>query len=314
MITKSSYTLVGVFVIVLSAAFIWGIMWISAGGTSHDFNRYLIYMPESVSGLNVDAALKYRGVEVGKVEQISIEPARPEFIRLLVQVDKGTPVSADTVATLEYQGLTGIATVNLSGGHADSKPLERKPGEEYPVIAARPSIFANLDTALSDLLTNLTSTAGGISDLLNEDNRANVATTMANLATLSDRFAAQSDKLDTLIDDLGTTLENTRSASEDFPELVRRFSQSAESITRMADQIRTVGERLADASGSVEQAVDASGSDLSRFTGTTLPEIAEMVSDLRLASENLRRVTEQLVQDPSLLLFGKPDPEPGPGE
>lgn len=314
MISKSSYTLVGAFVLILSAAFIWGVMWISAGGTPRDFNRYLIYMPESVSGLNVDAAIKYRGVEVGKVEQISIDQARPELIRLLVQVTQGTPINEDTVATLEYQGLTGIATVNLSGGRADSKPLTRPPDEEYPVITARASIFTSLDAKLSDLLAGLIKTADGIGELLNEENRTNVASALENIAILSERFADQSNTLESIIADLGATLENTRSASADFPELVRQFSQSAESITRMADQIRTVGENLAEASGSVGQVADISGADLSRFTGTALPEIAVMISELRLASENLRRVSEELVQDPSLLLYGKPDPKPGPGE
>jgi phospholipid/cholesterol/gamma-HCH transport system substrate-binding protein len=314
MITKSSYVLVGIFILVLSAAFVWGVLWISAGGATGNFDRYLVYMPESVSGLNVDAALKYRGVEVGKVEQISIEPEKPEVIRLLLQVQQGTPISEDTVATLEYQGLTGIATINLSGGHRNSKPLERAPGEDYPVIAARPSFFATLDTTLADLLTSLTDTTAGINALLNDQNQANVARSLENIAVLSERFAEQSGKLESILTDLGVTLENTREASADFPALVDQFSRSAQAITGMAEQFRTIGENLAAASTRVEQALEVSGGDLTGFTGTALPEIAEMVSELRVASEHLRRLSEDLAQDPSLLLYGKPEPEPGPGE
>jgi hypothetical protein len=73
MTSKSGYMLVGAFVLVLAAAFIWGILWISAGGTPQSLTRYVVYMTDSVSGLNVDAPLRYRGVDVGKVEQISID-------------------------------------------------------------------------------------------------------------------------------------------------------------------------------------------------------------------------------------------------
>src|SRR3990172_5337725 len=137
--------LVGVFVLVLGAAFIWGILWISAGGKPQYLDWYLVYMSDSVSGLNVDASVKYRGVDIGKVEQLDIDSKNPEHVRLLLQVRQGAPITEDTVARLEYQGLTGIANVNLSGGRAESRPLARTPGEEYPVIKGRPSIFASLD-------------------------------------------------------------------------------------------------------------------------------------------------------------------------
>jgi phospholipid/cholesterol/gamma-HCH transport system substrate-binding protein len=107
----------------------------------------------------------------------------------------------------------------------------------------------------------------------------------------------QSRQLDSIIENLAATLENTRTASVGFPELILQFSRSAEAITRMADQIGGMGENLA--------------LDLST---TTLPEVAAMVHELRLASENLHRMSEALAEDPSVLLYGKPEPKPGPGE
>jgi phospholipid/cholesterol/gamma-HCH transport system substrate-binding protein len=306
--------LVGVFVLVLGAAFIWGILWISAGGTPQHLDRYLVYMSDSVSGLNVDASVKYRGVDIGKVEQLDIDSKNPEHVRLLLQVRQGAPITEDTVATLEYQGLTGIANVNLSGGRAESRPLARTPGEEYPVIKGRPSIFASLDTTLSDLLTNLTQTSAGINALLGEENRANVSRSIENVAIFTDRFAQQSGKLEEIIAHLDATLQNTRAASADLPQVMQQFSQSAQAITRMADQIRTMGEDLAAASAGIEHTVDASSEDLVDFTRTALPEITAMVYELRLAAENLRRMSDAVAQNPSLLIYGAPGPKPGPGE
>ncbi len=314
MTSKSSYTLVGVFVLVFSAAFIWGVLWISAGGKPQRFDYYLIYMTESVSGLNVDSTLKYRGVDMGKIEQITIDTANPERIRLLVQVRQGTPITEDTIATLEHQGLTGIANINLSGGRVDSQLLRKPPGEEYPVIQTRPSLFVRLDTNLSDLLANLVLASANINALLSEENRANVSRVVEDVAILTDNLADQSGRLDTIVTHLGVTLENASAASEEFPELVHQLSQSAAAIVRMLDDIGILGADLASATASIQQTVRAGGDDLVHFTSTTLPELAETVFELRLAAENLRRMSESLAQDPSVLIYGKNEPEPGPGE
>lgn len=297
MITKSSYALVGAFVLILGGIFVWGVLWISSGGPPQEYDRYLVYMTDSVSGLNVDAPVKFRGVDVGKVQEISIDPTDPERIRLLLQVRQGTPITVDSVASLEYQGLTGIASINLSGGWRDSSPLTKTEIEDFPVIGARSSIFSNLDLTLSELLNNLIETSSSLNDLLSEQNRANVSRSIENIAELTEKFADQSRRLDDIIENLAATLENTRTASVGLPELISEFSRSAEAITEMADQIGTVGETIG-----------------TGINATTLPEISAMVHELRLASENLRRMSETLVEDPSVLIYGSPEPRPGPGE
>ena len=314
MTSKASYMLVGAFALVLGAAFIWGVLWISAGGTPQEFSRYVVYITDSVSGLNVDAPLKYRGVDVGKVEQISIDQKNPERIRLLLQVREGTPINQDTVASLEYQGLTGIANVNLSGGGGWSQPLELAPGEEYPVIRSRSSIFSSLDTTLEDLLANLIETSASLNALLNEKNRDSVGQSLENVAILTGSFAEQSQRLEAIIAHLEQTLDNSRRASDGLPQLVQEFTHSASAITAMADEIRSVGEDLKSASTRIEAAVAAGSDGLAQFGQHTLPEIGQMVNELRRASENLRRMSESLAQDPSVLIYGAEPPQPGPGE
>lgn len=314
MTNKSSYTVVGAFVLVLGAVFIWGVLWISAGGPPQRFDHYLVYMLESVSGLNVDSPLKYRGVDVGKIEQISIDLENPERIRLLLQVQQGTPITADTVATLEYQGLTGIANINLSGGRPGSPPLGPTPGEDYPVITTRPSLFARLDATISHLLENLTTTSANINALLNDENRASVSRSIENVATITDSLADQSGELENITSNLVVTLENVRAASASLPQLMERFSESADAIAGMAEQIQSIGDSVAAVSDDIQHVVTVSGADLEQFTGATLPDVAATAFELRLASENLRRMSEALAQDPSILLYGRPEPGAGPGE
>ena len=126
--------LVGTFVLVFGAAFVWSVLWISAGGPPQSYDHYATYMTESVSGLYVDAPLNFQGVDVGKVERIDIDPIDPQRVRLLLQVKQGTPVNQGTVAMMEYQGLTGIANVNLIGAAKELPPIRRKAGDRKSVV------------------------------------------------------------------------------------------------------------------------------------------------------------------------------------
>ncbi|MBT8144250.1 MAG: MCE family protein, partial [Gammaproteobacteria bacterium] len=150
MTPKSSYVLVGLFVLLLGVALIAGVLWLSTGGPPKDYEFYLVYMTESVSGLSMDAPVKYKGVSVGRVRDIRLNPENPEEVRILLVVLEGTPINAETRATLEVQGLTGVAHVNLSGGGPDSAPLLKDRNEPYPVIESKPSLLVRLDDTVSE--------------------------------------------------------------------------------------------------------------------------------------------------------------------
>ena len=103
-----NYTLVGAFVLVLGAALIGVVLWIASGGSvQRKYDLYLAIEEESVAGLNLNAPVKYNGVEVGKVKDIKLDPADPKRVRLMFAIERGTPVRQDTVAVLKTQGLTG---------------------------------------------------------------------------------------------------------------------------------------------------------------------------------------------------------------
>jgi len=132
---KVNYTVVGAFVVLLGAALVAGVLWLAAG--AHGGKRYGTYqtiMRESVSGLNVDAPVKYLGVDVGKVKEIAIDTADSSRVRLRFLIEQGTPIKMDTEAVLKTQGLTGIAYVELSGGTADSPPPLHGPCQRGPDV------------------------------------------------------------------------------------------------------------------------------------------------------------------------------------
>jgi phospholipid/cholesterol/gamma-HCH transport system substrate-binding protein len=314
MTTKNTYIRIGVFVVTLTTALIWGTLWLSAGGAPGDFDFYTTYMNESVSGLSPDAALTYRGVNVGKVREITIDPNNPNRVRLLLQVKHGVPIKQDTEATLAMQGLTGLATIDLLGGSPDSPPLTMTEGEPYPVIPSRPSLLVRLDSVVSDLLGNLITMSRKVNEMLDDDNRTHIAQTLAHLESITGTLAGESDRLGEIVNDVEATMKNARQASTALPDLMRDVSHSTQTLAAMAEQLRAAGETINATSKTLQRTAAASGSDVQRFTTSTLPDITAMTRDLRDASENLRRISESIEQDPSVLLYGRAEQKRGPGE
>jgi len=149
--TKVNYTVVGAFVLVLSAAIIFAIIWLSAGLGFVKYNVYQIFMKESVSGLSVDAPVEYNGVNVGTVSSIQIDPLTPRLVILLIKVKSGTPITRGTRAKINLRALSGIGYVFLEDKGLDLVPLVAEDKQAYPVITTEPSFFLQMDKALSEL-------------------------------------------------------------------------------------------------------------------------------------------------------------------
>lgn len=290
---KVNYTLVGLFTLILGAALIAGVLWLGAGGKYRKvYDTYYAYMSESVSGLNLNAPVKYRGVEVGRVWQIALDDGDSERVRLVLKIERGTPVKEDTVAILRVQGLTGIAFVELSGGSRDSPLLDARKGEKPPAIRTGPSLLARLDTAVTNLLTSLNRTADNINAVLDEDNRRAFKSSLASIEAVTRTLAARTATLDAGMTSAARTLERSAEAAADLKRLLERVGRSADAVERLANE-------SARATSGVPEAV---------------AETQALVSDLRELSASLRRVSEQLERNPSAVVFGKQRPKPGPGE
>jgi phospholipid/cholesterol/gamma-HCH transport system substrate-binding protein len=307
MIARTNYVLVGLFVLVLTTALIAGVLWLSAGGPGRNYDLYLVYMQESVAGLSRDSIVKYYGVDVGRVHRISLGPSEQRRVRLLLQIDRGTPIREDTVATLETQGLTGLAYIDLTGGSEDLPRLAADAGEELPVIQSRPSIWGRLDRGIGDLIDNLNDASERIKVLLSDDNQRLIADTLAHLEGLSAAVAGRSGTLAEAIGDAAGAARQVRETGEQLPALLSRLERAADAVERMADEIGAAGI-------AVRRTVEERGQDLERFTSQALPEACTLIRELRLAAENLRRFSEELERNPGALLRGSARGRPGPGE
>lgn len=303
-----NYPVVGAFVLVLGAVLIAVVLWLVSGGAfqkKHDL--YLAIEDESVAGLNLNAPVKYNGVDVGQVRAIQLDPLNPQRVNLLFAIDRGTPIKEDTIAVLKTQGLTGIAYVELSGGAIDSPTLRAIPPSRYPVIRTKPSLSARLENVLTTVLAKLDSTSSNINAVLSDENRQAFKSALADIAVVARTVAARKDALDKGITHAGRTLENTALASAQIGPVI-------DSIGRSADAVEKMGAEVARTSQSAGKTIDAVGADVKRFSVETLPELERLLGELSVLTTSLRRLSEQTQRDPRGLLFGrKPVPE-GPGE
>lgn len=303
-----NYTLVGGFVLILVTALIAGALWLASGGALRkQYDLYLAIEDESVAGLNTNAPVKYNGVEVGKVRDISLDRSNPERVLLLLAIERGTPVKEDTLAVLKTQGLTGIAYVELGGSTASSPLLRATGGAAYPVIQTKPSLSTRLENVLTAVLTKLDRTSSNIDAILSDANREAFSRTLADMATVSRAIAARRDSIDAGIVNASRTFDHTAQATAQLGPLIEQIGRSAQSI----DQL---GQSAAHASTRAGNTVDAVGADVQRFTAQTLPELQRLLAELNVLSASLRRLSEQTERNPSALILGRSPVPPGPGE
>jgi phospholipid/cholesterol/gamma-HCH transport system substrate-binding protein len=305
---KLNYALVGAFVLTLGAALVAGVLWLAAGTLGQKrYEPYESIIEESVSGLNVDAPVKYLGVDVGKVRQIRLEPKNPQHVQLLLLIERGTPVRQDTVAVLRTQGLTGIAYVELSGGSVDSPPLVATDEGGIPTIRSKPSLAMRLESELTTVLANLNRTSVSLSAALDEGNRAQLKKTLAATAELMQALAEQKQALRAGIASAARAAGNTAQASEQLAPLMARIGSAADAVEKMAADVTR-------ASADTSRTVDAAGSGIGQLSAETLPELERLLAELNAAAGSLRRLSDQTERDPSSLLLGKRSLNPGPGE
>ena len=303
-----NYSVVGAFVLVLGAALIAGVLWLAAGGAlQKKYDLYLAIEDESVAGLNLNAPVKYNGVDVGKVRKIWLDPVNPQRVILLFAIERGTPIKEDTIAVLKTQGLTGIAYVELSGGAIESPALRATAGSSYPVIRTKPSLAARLENVLTSVLAKLDSTSNSINSILSAENQAAFKSALADIATVARTIAARKETLDAGITHAARTLEATSRASAQIGPVIERIGRSADAVEKM-------GNEVAHTSAGAAKTVDSVGADVKRFTAETLPELERLLGELGTLTTSLRRLSEQTERDPRGLLFGRKPVPPGPGE
>ena len=183
---RARYTLIGTFTIAVIFGVFAFVYWMhNKGGLGEQRDIRIVF--NSVSGLLPGSAVYFNGIRVGEVKRLGLSPTDATQVEATVAVDPRTPVRVDTIVGLEFQGLTGVATITLSGGSPDAPPLPLN-GGETPVLVAGPNVGVSLTQAAQSTLQRL----NGIL----EDSSAPLKSTLDNVKTFTDALARNADRVD----------------------------------------------------------------------------------------------------------------------
>jgi phospholipid/cholesterol/gamma-HCH transport system substrate-binding protein len=301
---EANYAAVGAFVLLVVAMAGLFVYWYSDARGHRDFTRYEVYFDGSVSGLTQGAAVRYLGVNVGRVVSMYIDHRNASRVQVIVDIDSATPVSEESVAELSQQGVTGVLFIDLLRDAGNKRLLEAVPSERYPVIRSSKS---NIDLLLADLpgmVGRATEVLGRVDLMLNDQNLNELSHTLANLDATSRDLPAALRELRSLVADLHATSTEFRATATS----IRGVTDAAGPQLRNAvDHIATVTARLSDATGNLDLMIRENRGDVRAFTRDSLPEVERLLGDSRAAVTEVRDLAHSLHENPSQLLFEKPE-------
>jgi phospholipid/cholesterol/gamma-HCH transport system substrate-binding protein len=289
---RSHALIAGLFVILLSAAMAVTATWLSGETTDHA--HYILTSDGSVSGLNPQAAVRFRGVKVGKVEDIGFDPENSRFIRIRIGVDRNVPLTKGVFAQLGYQGVTGLAYIQLDDD-GDQPELLQTNETDLARIQMRTSTLANIVISGQDLLNNVNETVKRMNHLLDDQNQERFSHLLENMENAATDFGSFTEQLQPNLKSLPELTSKTNSLLGNADQLVKN-------INRVVEKIGQQGGIIDDLSQSAEELAD------------TIPRVQEAIDDVKHGTRSVDRVLLQLEEQPRSLIFGKTPPPPGPGE
>jgi phospholipid/cholesterol/gamma-HCH transport system substrate-binding protein len=288
--TRASYLLVGTFVLILVAAGFVFILWIAQAQVTRDTQTYLTYFTTTVTGLQTGSIVRYRGVPVGEVTRIRIDPRNPEQIEVTLEVEATTPIKTDTVAVLESQGITGVAFIQLRGGTRSSPTLVAQPGERYPVIKSEGSGFEKILTDFPKLLQNLNTLADSANAVLDEKNREAISVTLDNVAKISTALGDRQKEFEEVLANSNKALASLNGLIADMRPAIGDIQAGVKSFSSMSDTINKL--------------VEENRRPWRDFSATGLYEFSLFISEARDLVQALTRISTRLEDDPARFLFG----------
>lgn len=305
---RASHLLVGSVVLVLLVALAAFSVWLVKADVSQDYARYEIAFEGSVTGLQEGSQVRYRGVPVGNVTDVRIDPENVERVLVTIELRDGTPVKTDTEATLEMQGITGVAYVQLRGGSNDAALLEAAAEDAPPRIRSTPSAIEQVFQSTPELLTRAVAVVGRVDVLLSDENIARVSSTLEAVDTLTSALGRRSGSIESAVVDAADAARQIQDLST---RLVRLSDNVDQRLAGVTDEVATALADLRGAAGSVGGAADEIDGlvgdlrqPLNDFAGSGMYEFSQLVSETRLLIAALNRITTEFERDPTGFLLG----------
>ncbi len=281
---KSHAFIAGLFTVCLIAATLLIIWFLNMDRTVRV--PYIINTDRPIPGLNPQATVQFRGLDVGRVTKIGFNPKEPGRILIHFEVNEDTPMTKSTFATLSYQGVTGIASVELSDDGINREKLETS-SDNPAEIEMRPGLLAELQLRGLKILKDVQHASSQLAVLFNEKNSKVMIDAFRNVSKTAQTWEKVPDQLEPTLNQL--------------PQLTKDTQQMVQSINELSKDLKNLSKKT-NAFMSNEMNSDV------------MPRVESLTEEARTTLYTLNKVLEQYKQRPSGLLFGAKGPAPGPGE
>ena len=304
--TRSNHILVGAVVLGMLVAVVLFVVWLSQAGGDQD-KKYDILFSQAVEGLAKGSAVTFSGVPVGQVESINLMPQTPQFVRIRISVDDETPVIVGTTATMKAT-FTGIASIQLDPPERDprrrrvDRPIvcpEVRPEAQcpfgVPLIPTKPGALGQLLNSAPELLERVSALTARLTELLGDRNQNSIAAILENVQVISRNLAERSDEIAATMAEARVAIRQTGVAAQEMGQLADTADRTLARDVRpmLADLRQTI--RAAETSmGTLDATLGDARPGLQAFSKQTIPEVGQLVRDLREMSDSLNAVAQRL--------------------
>jgi phospholipid/cholesterol/gamma-HCH transport system substrate-binding protein len=303
-----SYALMtGIFTIALLVATVLIGLWLNRDRT--ELSPYEIVTNQSIPGLNPQATVRYRGLEVGRVDEIVFDPKVTGQILIRLSVEVGSPITTTTFASLGYQGVTGIAFIQLDDDRTGSPLLKTDP-QHVGRIPLRPGLLDQLEKRGVAILDRTEEITERLNKLMSEENQQTIIGAFDNISKAAEAYGR-------IPQQLGPTIDKLPRVADKLDRSLDAFNTFAESATKTAQNYDRLATGLQAPDGPLNRMNDAIGSlqgVTSDLEAETLPHLVRMTDEARSALRSVRRTSDAIGDRPQSILFGGNTLQPGPGE
>ena len=304
---KVNYTLVGLFVVIFMFVSVLLFFWMHYKSGRTVYDTYVLYIHDDVTGLAVQSPVRYTGVPVGYVQSIELDKNNPQLVKIFLQIKQDAPILTSTVATLSVQGITGSAYVALDAKTDNAPKLKTKPGEQYPIIQSKPSLLNKITNALPEVADNVQTLTQSINEVLSKSNQAALSQILVNVENFTSTLSSTSPDINKILNSLNTTMANAEKSSKQLPELINKTTQTMKDINQTVNEIQKASVSFKNVLGSAQLLI-------SNTTQQLLPTTSTLVVRLNSLSLSLQQFANELNRNPSVLIRGRQQSLPGPGE
>ena len=297
---------VGVFILIGTLVLVTVGFWIGGVGQTVPMSQYSIIFERDVNGLSEGSPVRYMGVDVGQVSTIQILRAQDTAIEVRIEVATSTPVDSGTFASLGYQGITGVAFINLAGDPGMHGPLVAAAGRDHPVIRTRDVGIAALLNSGPEVLAQVNNILDDVGMLLSDKNLSAATQILENLDQLTGALAEQRRALSVLPVRMNESLEQLQITLE----LVAEFTEDAKpELLATTQNLRQTTDKLVSVTERVEHWLVKNDAAIDSFLADGIGETAALVTDTREAMRDLEKLSAELRNNPSRVIY-KPKLEP----